>query len=332
MELPQYVQIEPVGQCNLRCQMCPVQFRRDGPESGAPAFMPFDTFTRLVDQFPALEHLHLQGLGEPMMHPRFFDMVQYAVGRGVRVTTNTNLTVLNPRRAELCVTSGLNCIHVSIDAAREQTYAEIRVGSRLDRVLRNLEFLAAARRAAASSLPQIRLVTVIMRQNLAELAGLVELAARFGVHSMFVQHLCHDFGESTLPPEYKSMRAFVSDQTLVGEDPELVERHFSRARQAAQLAGIELRLPRTQPRPHPQGTPGRERCDWPWRGAYISYQGMAMPCCMIATPDRCTLGDMSSTSVDQVWNGRPYQNFRDALGSESPPEICSSCAIYQGIF
>ncbi len=31
MELPTYVQIEPVGQCNLRCQMCSIQFRQDGP-------------------------------------------------------------------------------------------------------------------------------------------------------------------------------------------------------------------------------------------------------------------------------------------------------------
>jgi MoaA/NifB/PqqE/SkfB family radical SAM enzyme len=332
MELPRYVQIEPVGQCNLRCQMCPVQFRRDGPASGAPAFMAFDTFTRLIDQFPQLEHLHLQGLGEPMMHPRFFDMVQYAVAKGVRVTTNTNLTVLNPRRAELCVTSGLDTVHVSIDAANQDTYRAIRVGSRLERVLRNLEFLADARRAADSPLPRLKLVTVIMRQNLEELAGLVELAGRFGVETMFVQHLCHDFGESTLPAEYFSMRQFVGDQTLLGEDPARIDYHFSRARQAAEAAGIELRLPRTQPRAHAPGTPGRQRCDWPWHGAYISYQGLAMPCCMIATPDRCQLGDFATTPAEDVWNGEPYARFRDALDSERPPEICSSCAVYNGVF
>jgi hypothetical protein len=33
-------------------------------------------------QFPDLEEIQLQGLGEPMMHPRFFDMVAYAVSRG----------------------------------------------------------------------------------------------------------------------------------------------------------------------------------------------------------------------------------------------------------
>ena len=108
VKLPTFLQVEPVGQCNLRCQMCPIQFRKDGP----PAFMAFDTFTWIIDQFDNLEELHLQGLGEPMMHPQFFDMVGYATRRGVRVTTNTNLTLLNPTRAERCVTSGLDTPHL----------------------------------------------------------------------------------------------------------------------------------------------------------------------------------------------------------------------------
>src|SRR5438552_10139902 len=91
---PTFLQVEPVGQCNLRCQMCPIQFRQDGPPHGPPAFMAFDTFKRLVGDFTELKHLHLQGLGEPLMHPRFFDMVSYAAGRSVKVTTNTNLTLL----------------------------------------------------------------------------------------------------------------------------------------------------------------------------------------------------------------------------------------------
>src|SRR5512146_325888 len=108
MKLPSFVQIEPVGQCNLRCTMCPIQFRQDGPPYGPPAFMSFENFTRLVDEFVGLKQLHLQGLGEPMMHPRFFDMVSYAAGKGIQVTTNSNLTLINAKRAEACVTSGLD--------------------------------------------------------------------------------------------------------------------------------------------------------------------------------------------------------------------------------
>src|SRR5215217_1859250 len=135
LTLPRFLQVEPVGQCNLRCQMCPIQFRRDGPPYGPPAFMDFDRFVRLVDEFPDLEQLQLQGLGEPMMHPRFFDMVTTAAARGVKVSTNTNATLLNAGRAERCVTSGLDEIFILIDGATAETYEGIRVRAHFDRVV-----------------------------------------------------------------------------------------------------------------------------------------------------------------------------------------------------
>jgi MoaA/NifB/PqqE/SkfB family radical SAM enzyme len=329
---PSYLQVEPVGQCNLRCQMCPIPFRQDGPPHGPPAFMKFDVFTGLIDQFPNLTELHLQGLGEPMMHPRFADMVAYAVRKGIRVTTNSNLTLLNPDRAERCVTSGLACIHVSIDGANAATYERIRVRSKLDRVLRNLDLVLDARARHGSRTPELRMVAVAMRHNLAELPDLVRLAHRYGMASLFVQHLCHDFGESSLPEHYRPMRDFVSEQTLLEEDLATIERVFAEAREVGKELGVEVRLPRPRPKVHPPGTPGRDRCDWPWHGAYVSYDGLAMPCCMIATPDRMNFGSMAELGVEPVWNGGGYQTFRKQLSSDAPPEICSSCAIYAGTF
>jgi radical SAM protein with 4Fe4S-binding SPASM domain len=331
-ELPSYVQIEPVGQCNLRCQMCPIQFRADGPPDGAPAFMAFADFTRMIDQFTGLTELHLQGLGEPMMHPRFFDMVAYAAARGIRVTTNTNLTLLNARRAERCVTSGLDCLHVSIDGSTAETYEGIRVRAQFERVLRNLGLLLEARRRLGSEHPRLHLVMVIMRQNLHELPEIVRLASDWSIEEIFVQHLCHDFGESSLPAHYRPMREFVQEQTLLEEDPARITHYFDAARAVAREQHIQLRLPRVRPRPHPPGTPGPQRCDWPWRGAYISYQGYAMPCCMVSTPDRANFGNMAEAGVTEVWSNEEYQAFRERLDSDDPPEICRSCAIYTGIF
>jgi radical SAM protein with 4Fe4S-binding SPASM domain len=312
--------------------MCPIQFRKDGPPYGPPAFMAFDTFTRLIDQLPTLEELHLQGLGEPMMHPRFFDMVAYAARKGIRVTTNSNLTLLNPARAERCVTSGLETIHVSVDGATAETYERIRVRSKLEKVVRNLELVLGARRRLGSARPHLHLVMVIMRQNLHELPALVEFGHRWSMESIFVQHLCHDFGESSLPAHYRPMRDFVEEQTLLNEDPARVEHYFGEARAAARALGVTLRLPRTRPREHAPGTPGPERCDWPWRGAYVSYQGYAMPCCMIATPDRMNFGSVNDRPLGALWNGEAYETFRRQLASDEPPEICRSCSVYQRTF
>jgi len=330
--LPRFVQIEPVGQCNLRCRMCPIQFRNEGAPGQPRAFMDFDLFCRLLEQFPDATELQLQGLGEPLLHPRFFDMVRRAAQRGLRVSTNTNLTVLTDARAEECVGSGLHTMHVSLDGASAETYQAIRLRARFERVLRNLRRLVGARQRMHGARPEIRLVAVVMRRNLHELPELTRLARREGAQSLSVQHLCHDFGESSLPAQYRPMRSFVDEESLLGEDPCRVEDYFNAARAAADEVGIELRLPNVKPRAHPSGTPGRARCDWPWRGAYISYDGKAMPCCMVATPDRINFGDMAQNGVTAVWNNLDYMNFRERLDSDVPPEVCSGCAVYTGIF
>ncbi len=332
MKLPTYVQIEPVGQCNLRCEMCPIQFRRDGPPNGPLAFMSWETFTSLLDGFPDLQKLHLQGLGEPMMHPRFFEMVSYAADRGISVTTNSNLTLLNPERTERLVRSGLETIFFSIDGSTRETYERIRKRAHFDRVVKNVQLLLNTRRRLGMNAPALRIVMVIMRQNLHELPELVRMAHGWSAEEMFVQHLSHDFGEPTLPDEYRPMRDYIAAQSLAHEDPQRIAQYFGEARQVAASLGLKLRLPRTTPKRYADGTPGRQRCDWPWTGAYISYQGYMMPCCMVATPDRINFGKVTDQTLVSVWDGAEYNNFREQLDSDTPPDICRSCSLYWGTF
>jgi radical SAM protein with 4Fe4S-binding SPASM domain len=325
--LPEFVQIEPVGQCNLKCRMCPVVYREEKP----PAFMPFEAFCRLIDQFDGVKELHLQGLGEPLLHPRFFDMVAYAAARGVEVSTNTNLTALSERRAEACVKSGLARMFVSLDAAAADVYESIRIGARFDKVVRNLGWLVAAKARLAARRPEIGMVAVAMRRTLEQLPALVRLAARHGVRSLSVQHLAHDFSESSLPTRYRPMREFVEEETLLNEDPARVQRWFGEARAVAQALGIDLRLPKISPEKRTDAVHGR-RCDWPWRGAYVAHSGEAMPCCMVATPDRVNFGSMTEQGVSRIWESEAYRDFRARLDSDDPPEVCKGCAVYHGRF
>jgi hypothetical protein len=71
-------------------------------------------------------------------------------------------------------------------------------------------FLEARQRMNSES-PHLSLVMVIMRQNLHELPDLVKLAHRWSADQFFVQHLSHDFGEPTLPDEYRPMRDYIAE-------------------------------------------------------------------------------------------------------------------------
>ncbi|WP_263770399.1 radical SAM protein [Propionivibrio soli] len=330
--LPSFVQIEPVGQCNLRCRMCTIPFREDGPPFGPLAFMPYEDFVRLVDGFPGLTELQLQGLGEPTMHPRFFDMVRYASAKGIAVSCNTNLTLISEKRAAECVQSGLAVLNVSLDAADADTYEYIRVRGHFSKVARNLDRVLDARRNVGTSRPEIRVVAVVMRRNLLALEGLVDFAHARGIDAVWVQQLCHDFSEQGLPEKYRPMREFVEQQALRTHERDEVERVFAAARERAARLGVNLRLPRLDEREHPPGTPGRQRCDWPWHGAYVSYQGLAMPCCMVGTPDRANFGNMIERGVADVWNSAEYNDFRAALDSDQPPDICKACSVYHHVF
>ena len=332
---PTYVQIEPVGQCNLKCRMCPINFRDDTELSGHTGrkMMDFDQYCRIVDGFTNLKTLHLQGLGEPTLHPRFFDMVRYAAEKGVRVTTNTNLTTLNEARAALCVESGLETLHFSIDGTKAETYENIRLNASFDKVIRNLGHLVEAKKRLGSVTPHLHMVMVIMRQNLAELPDLVHLAAQYGAVEVFAQQLSHDFGEPAFHTKFEPLNTYVHEQSLLYEDPGRIERHFNEARALAKQYGITLRLPSPRPKSYPPEMSGKERCNWPWTSAYISFQGYAMPCCMAASPEVIQLGLINGDNFNEVWNGAAYNKFREELASNGePPEICRFCSIYHGNF
>jgi hypothetical protein len=146
-----------------------------------------------------------------------------------------------------------------------------------------------------------------------------------------VQALAHDFTESHLPQKYRPMREFVESETLAYEDSARVERWFDAARAEAARLGVQLKLPPIERGETPR-EPNRLRCDWPWRGSYIAYSGEAMPCCMVATPDRINFGSMAAEGVIRVWRSDEYRRFRERLASENPPEICEGCAVYRGAF
>ncbi len=297
--------------------------------------MPFRRYTDIIDQLPGLAELHLQGLGEPLLHPGFFTMVRYAAARGIRVSTNSNLTILGRRRAGECVSSGLDCLHVSIDGAMPATYERIRRGARLDAVIENIEALQEERRRQRTDGPRLRLVTVVMRQNLGELPDIVRLAASLDMEAVFAQHLCYDFDAGGLPPSFGVMRRYYEEQSLAPsagrrpKDAPEIAVHFRETRRVAAELGLELRLPRLGGGGRHSARPG---CDWPWRGMYISYDGYVMPCCIVATPDRLTFGNADERPLAEIWSGEAYRRFRQDLASGQVPAVCRSCSIRSGTF
>jgi radical SAM protein with 4Fe4S-binding SPASM domain len=293
--------------------------------------MSVERFRLLLDQLPDLEEVTLQGLGEPLLAPDFFAMVEEAVNRGVRVGFNTNGTVLTRARSERLVGLGVDWLHVSIDGATPETFGAIRRGARLERVLANLRMLVAVKSRLGRSKPRVQLNTVLMRRNLAELPALVELAADVGVDAMWVQQLAHDFQDADGEPQFAPIHAFTEQEALWHDDA--VVEVLARASTLADERHLELRLPRGSKAARRIPGPGTPRCDWPFVSSYVNHDGRVQPCCMVMGADRATLGHLDESSFTAIWTGTAYRDLRKGLvGDGPPPAVCRGCSLYHGRF
>ena len=108
--LTEFAQIEPTTRCNYRCGFCAGRSMRQGD-------LDWQVFERFLSSNPNLRHVELQGEGEPLMHPRFFDMVAACRARGIKVSLISNGSMLSESAIDRLIEGGVDSIHVSLESA-----------------------------------------------------------------------------------------------------------------------------------------------------------------------------------------------------------------------
>jgi hypothetical protein len=112
---------ELTNACNLTCRICPVNAGMERPKG----YMDVDLYRGVLEANPALEIVQLCLWGEPTLHPRLFDFIDLAAGRGIRSYFYTNATRLDDDMIDRLLWSGLHRIFFSLDGFGE-TYTRIR--------------------------------------------------------------------------------------------------------------------------------------------------------------------------------------------------------------
>ena len=134
--MPVELIVEITNNCNLACIMCP---RPNMTRS--VGFMEPDLFRRIIDQVKdCAELVYLSGgLGDPLLHPKYADMVRYAVENGVRVGISTNAGMMTKRHVDTILDARPDILLFSLDGARKETHEKIRVGSQFERTMAGVE-------------------------------------------------------------------------------------------------------------------------------------------------------------------------------------------------
>src|SRR5438132_197535 len=199
--LPRSIYIEPTSRCNELCQQCPrtLLSREDDRD------LSFENFRFIVDQFPVLDRVVLHGLGEPLLNKDLPRMISYLKARGTQfpahnppdcvcrpyVLFNSNGILLNARRGQALIDTGLDEYRLSMDGSTRETYARVRGVDAFDKIWRNIRAFVAMQKEQNASKPAVSLWFTAMRENLHELAGLVDLAYENGIREIHLQRLVY---------------------------------------------------------------------------------------------------------------------------------------------
>lgn len=102
--------------CNLRCVHC----YSDSNAAQYPGELTWQQMETVVDDLATYQipSLLLSG-GEPMIHPRFFDLVDLASSKGLKLTISTNGTLITPEKAALLKAANVAYVGISLDGIGE---------------------------------------------------------------------------------------------------------------------------------------------------------------------------------------------------------------------
>jgi len=272
--------------------------------------MPLSLFEQLVSSLRQVRFVHLQGWGEPILHPDLFRMIELAKGAGCEVGLTTSGVLLGKGVGERLVESGLDLMAVSIAGAKAETHAHYRVGSELRAILDGVAAVALHRERLRLKRPQIVVLYTMLRSNVHQLPEAVGLVRGVGADKLVATNLDYVGCEAQ-----DAARAF-----SVGEADPLWLEAVQEARRLASEVGLEFR-------PYPLLAQGDvlvcEAMASPT--AVVAADGGLFPCVYLSVPvdplprlfhgehfeiPRRPFGNIRESDLLSLWNGPEYQAFR----------------------
>lgn len=300
------LQIEPTTRCNYTCGFCAGRYMEQSD-------LPLQRFVAALDAYPGLQHIELQGEGEPLLHPQFLEMLELARARGIKVSFITNGSLLSEAAIERILDLAPEKIAVSMESADPRLFQEIR-GGKLEKVIRGLETLMARRRMRGQERPAVGLAITVMKRTRNELPAIRQLYERLGLDGgITVQSLQNMDAYSQHYGE--DLR---SELLSSSEKAELLQQAKAVPVKRSSVTGFHDYL-------LGNWRPTQRRCPWLERGLYVNAQGHVTACCMIKDTERHALGRLGETPVAEVLSRRDA--MRNDLASGRTPEPCRGCTV-----
>jgi MoaA/NifB/PqqE/SkfB family radical SAM enzyme len=305
-----------------------------------------DLIGQFEDELLSVQQVTLTGLGEPLFSDSFWALVDTVAARrtsGTRpvLSFNTNGTLLNEANVRRLYQAPLKQIRISIDGSSEELYQKIR-GTPLKTVLEGVRRLLTYR--GASPYPKIGIEMTLMKENLHDIEGMIDLA-----HDLKVDHLefwsLNELKEDLLAKwtiERNNWTFTYRDQLLSAIPAEELTPRIEAAFAYAASRKVHLMTLLLGEQRHSEGFPtdiahgvlqdapetadipwkeGSIRCALPWVQLRTTYQGDVFPCCWGQKP----FDSLRSHTLKEVWEGDGINRLRrDLVAGRLHPSCAGS--------
>jgi MoaA/NifB/PqqE/SkfB family radical SAM enzyme len=309
-EFPLMVVLSIIYPCNLGCPNCPYtdgnsEIRKFYRENDGDLF-PEKLWQKIATEAgPYDAWLRCTGGGEPMLHPKMVEMIEFAKEKKCRVWLNTNGTMFGPSaglrtKLERVIAAGIDLIEFSMDAADAETYAIVRPprgGPSADPVKRwqnQVANIKAALEIRKRLKKTTRVVVSIIRQEIIEKK--LDAAIEFWTKTVGVDEVI--------------TRKFLSwDGNTKIDLGKALDRH------------LYSKLP----------TEKKEPCVWPFERLNVDTLGRIALCGQdISFTTAKLFPNANDVSLREIWQGEMFTWYRkmhlEGKGAEAYP--CRGCSAW----
>jgi len=323
---------EATMRCNLHCEFCYVgdllniegEWRQE---------MTLEALKKAFPDDPGLQ-VSLTG-GEIFMRKDIMSVLDLFREKGYACGyLTTNGTIITDERAEaladLAAAGFLRHISVSIDGPGAIHDAARGLTGTFERTCTGLRRLQAAAKRKQAPL-RVSINTTVAHESLDALDQMVDVAEELGVDAIGLNHLMFSTPEEVA----ETVRLIGADDpsviaTFITPDPgldiEAVREKVGALQEKCRRKNVLFDF---RPKVHPQlidnyYTPGAKlegRCLYPFLHARVSFSGKVYFCPFI----RVEVGDLSKSSLEDVWNGERYVDLRRRLVENGIFPVCRRC-------
>jgi MoaA/NifB/PqqE/SkfB family radical SAM enzyme len=304
--------IESTTRCNFTCDFCVGRKLRQ-------ADLAIEILDRALTAFPEVEHLDATGEGEPLLHPRFFEILSIARTKGLRTHFYSNGSLFTDSTIDKILDAAVETIFISIESADPIEYSRLRGGS-LRTLVAGISRLISARDARHLTRPSVGFSVTVLRTTQHQLKAIVELYIQLRMDGgMVMQSL------NRMPGYSRYYNGTLQHEMLsANEEQELIQMAKADANIGPLLVpgggrgGFAEELVSGY-------DPIRTGCPWLERAAFVNQDGYVMPCCMVKDTTRSAFGLLGRESLEEITGAR--EALRRELNTGRIPNCCVGCDI-----